>query len=663
MDVTSAAYPLAGTVVRASGDSLPLRVAAARLRALGCTIERGGPAPADAPAGRLAAVRTPFPGAPPECAIGWSGPVRVPLRGEHDVQAACGIMQVHGRATGGPRVLPVDFASVCAGVLAAQAFTAGAFAALHGRTDVAATTSVARAAALALTQYVAVATAEPGADRPAAPPPGGGGRTPPFRSSDGTRFEIETFDAERWHGFWTALGAGRAAIVHGWPPFQQRFATATCALPPELGRVAGGHEYRTVRAAADAAGVSIVPLRDAAAPPPPAPPGSPWRLAPIPASAGPSRPASPRSAPGRPASRPGTPSSAPGSPPAPGVPSRPDVPGSAPGSPPAPGVPLRPDVPGSAPGSLPASGVPWSPDVPRSAPGRPTSRLGPPRSAPGSPPVPGVPFSAAGAATASGFPAGSGVPTAGPLAGMRVVESTNRVQGPLAGHLLGLLGAEVVRLEPPGGDPLRGVPPMAGGGACSARFLALNRGKAAVEADLKSAAGREAALRLAASADVFLQNWPPGRAARFGLDAADLPALVYAHAGGWADALPEPQPMGTDYLVQAHSGVAALVDGPTLMTVTDVLGALIAAEGTVAGLLARARTGAGVSVGTALIDAARLLRAAVHSPVDDGGPRAPVVSDLAAMATDPAFADLFESDGTASYSRAPWTFDRTRELT
>ncbi|WP_187357152.1 CoA transferase, partial [Actinomadura sp. CNU-125] len=258
MDVTR---PLAGTTVRASGGSLALRVASARLRALGCTIEDGGAAPPDAPAGRLAAVRLPFPGVLPECAIGWSGPVRVPMDGEHDVQAACGIMQVHGRARGGPRVLPIDYASVCAGVLAAQAFTAGALAALHGRTDVAATTSVAQAAALALTQYVAVATAEPGADRPSSPGPA---RTPPFRSSDGVRFELETFDAERWLWFWSALGTPRAPIVRGWPPFQQRFATARCDLPPELGATATRHAYRTVRDAAEAAGVSVVPIRAAA---------------------------------------------------------------------------------------------------------------------------------------------------------------------------------------------------------------------------------------------------------------------------------------------------------------------------------------------------------------------------------------------------------------
>ncbi|TDC85559.1 CoA transferase [Actinomadura sp. 7K507] len=554
--------PLRGTVVRALGDSLALRVAAARLRALGCAVETTDAAPPpDAPAGWLGVVRASFlPGAHdsgdralPECGIGWSGPVGVPMSGERDVQAACGIMHVHGRATGGPRALRVDFASVCAGVLAAQAVAAGMLAVLRGGTPVRAATSVAQAAALALTQYVAAATSDAGAGRC---PPGTAERTPPFRSADGVGFEIETFAAENWLAFWTALGAGRPEIVAGWPPFQQRFATATCTLPPGLRAAAAALGYPAVRAAAHAAGVSIVKVDEDATRPMPPPP-SPWRLRATTTAA-------------------------------------------------------------------PRDSRTW------------------------------VPPSASGQHT--------------PLAGVRVVESTNRVQGPLAGHLLHLLGAGVVRLEPPGGDPMRGVPPLAGD--CSARFLALNRGKSAVEADLKTRAGREAALRHLASSDVFLQNWPPGRASRFELDAGDLaavrPGLVYAHAGGWAETHPAPQPMGTDYLVQAYTGVAAMLaeDGqapaPTLMTIIDVLGALIGAEGTVAGLLARARTGTGVRVETGLADAARLLRDAhVAHPAGETAPAAPVapvVTDLAAMAADPAYEALFETGGGAAYSRSPWTF-------
>ncbi|WP_433213081.1 CoA transferase [Microtetraspora malaysiensis] len=251
-----------------------------------------------------------------------------------------------------------------------------------------------------------------------------------------------------------------------------------------------------------------------------------------------------------------------------------------------------------------------------------------------------------------------------PLAGLRVVEATSRVQGPLAGHLLGLLGADVVRLEPPGGDPMRGVPPVAG--RYSARFQALNRGKRAVEADLKSPLGRATALRLAAGADVFLHNWPPGRAARLRLDHGDLaavrPALVHAHAGGWAGLLPHPQPLGTDYLVQAYCGVAALVAGPgeppapSLLTITDVLGGLICAEGVVAALLARARAGVGVRVETALVDAARLITDSAAAGQSRAPVRAGVVTDLAAMAADPAYSAAVEVVDGMAYSRAPWTF-------
>jgi hypothetical protein len=378
--------------------------------------------------------------------------------------------------------------------------------------------------------------------------------------------EIETFDAEYWRRFWVALGVERTAIAAGWPPFQQRFATATCTLPTALQSAVAALDYRSVRAAAEAAGVSILPVRAADASGIPIP-ASPWRLRPL----------------------------------------------TCPGD----------DAPGTA-GAVPA-----------------LPPLGPQGLA--------------------------------PLAGLRVVEATNRVQGPLAGHLLGLLGAEVVRLEPPGGDPMRGVPPMAGD--CSARFLALNRGKGAVEADLKSVSGRRTALRLTASAHVFLHNWPPGRAVRFELDHDDLaavrPSLVYAHAGGWADTLPAPQPLGTDYLVQAHTGVAALLSGPdapptpTLMTITDVLGALISAEGIVAALLARARTGLGMRAETALVDAAFL----IHDTATTGSGPAPgtcpstgtgttlcPVTDLAAMAADPTFSAALDTGGAATYSSAPWTF-------
>ncbi|CAM5525227.1 hypothetical protein SAVIM338S_04019 [Streptomyces avidinii] len=214
---------------------------------------------------------------------------------------------------------------------------------------------------------------------------------------------------------------------------------------------------------------------------------------------------------------------------------------------------------------------------------------------------------------------GSTPTPAKPLAGLTVLEAGRRIQAPLAAHLLGLLGADVIRIEPPGGDPLRGMPPACSG--VSARWLALNRGKQAVEIDIKSPADRLRLRELAARADVFLHNWAPGKAAELGLDSEDLaavnPRLVYAYAGGWgtgggriADA-----PMGTDFMVQARTGAGEAVrpDGeppaPSLMTLLDVLGGLLGAEAILAGLLLRERTGRGVRVDSSLLGAADVLTA------------------------------------------------------
>jgi len=196
-----------------------------------------------------------------------------------------------------------------------------------------------------------------------------------------------------------------------------------------------------------------------------------------------------------------------------------------------------------------------------------------------------------------------------PLSGLRVLEATTRVQGPLAGLLLRMLGADVSRLELPGGDPGRGFPPfVAGRGAV---FVAYNEGKRTVEADYHTPAGRRSLRELAASADVFVHNWRTGRAEELGLAhrdlAADNPGLVYCHAGGW--------------------GHAGLADGltpageaprPTRLTLVDVLGALVACEGILAALLARERTGRGARVDTSLASAARDAQAHVLEAMTAG---------------------------------------------
>ncbi|MFB7592486.1 CoA transferase [Streptomyces sp. NPDC056169] len=205
-----------------------------------------------------------------------------------------------------------------------------------------------------------------------------------------------------------------------------------------------------------------------------------------------------------------------------------------------------------------------------------------------------------------------------PLAGLTVLEAGRRIQAPLAAHLLGLLGARVIRIEPPGGDPLRGMPPACGG--ISARWLALNRGKEAVEIDIKASDGRRRLRELAAEADVFLHNWAPGKAAELRLDAEHLadvnPSLVYAYTGGWVGRLAD-APMGTDFMVQARTAVGEAVHpadeppAPSLMTLLDVLGGLHGTEAVLAGLLLRERTGQGVRVESSLLGAADTLLAPV----------------------------------------------------
>ncbi len=111
---------------------------------------------------------------------------------------------------------------------------------------------------------------------------------------------------------------------------------------------------------------------------------------------------------------------------------------------------------------------------------------------------------------------------------MRVVEVAQYVAGPLTGSLLAELGAEVIKVEPPGGDAYRRVMPVAPG--VGRYFVPLNRGKRSVVLDLKSTAGRAALAKLVATADVVVHNAPPARAEAFGLAWEELhnahPSLV-----------------------------------------------------------------------------------------------------------------------------------------
>lgn len=209
-------------------------------------------------------------------------------------------------------------------------------------------------------------------------------------------------------------------------------------------------------------------------------------------------------------------------------------------------------------------------------------------------------------------------PDGAPLRGLRVVEISSRLQGPLASGLLRMLGAEVVKIEPPGGDFGRGSPPLAG--EIGAAYLAYNHGKRVVELDYKRPAGRAELDELVAAADVFLHNWRPGRAESLGLDSADLaahnPGLVYAYASGWGSAPDPPSAIAGDFLVQAYAGCGVALNPPgeppfpSPLTLVDATGGLLACTGILAGLYLRERTGRGSRVDTSLLAGAQALRAA-----------------------------------------------------
>ncbi len=214
-----------------------------------------------------------------------------------------------------------------------------------------------------------------------------------------------------------------------------------------------------------------------------------------------------------------------------------------------------------------------------------------------------------------------------PLSGIRVVEATSRMQGPLAALLLQMLGAEVIRVEPPGGDIGRMVPPSCG--EVGSFFQCFNRGKQSVELDLTRPAGRTDLLALLGESDAFLHNWRPGKSAQWGLDHKATESvnrrLVYAEATGWGEAGANAHLIGTDFLVQAYAGFGdglnPVGDPPLTSRVllTDCMGALVTCQGILAGLLVKEMTDRGVSVSTSLLEGAMASQAHVLERLAEGG--------------------------------------------
>ncbi len=192
-----------------------------------------------------------------------------------------------------------------------------------------------------------------------------------------------------------------------------------------------------------------------------------------------------------------------------------------------------------------------------------------------------------------------------PLSGIRVAEFTHMVMGPTCGMILADLGAEVIKVEPPGGDKTRNLPGLGVG-----FFRTFNRNKKSVVLDIHSPQGHASALDLIASSDVVLENFRPGLMASLGLDYATLaprfPRLVYVSHKGF---LPGPYEHRTalDEVVQMMGGLSYMTGPPGRplragTSVNDIMGGMFGAIGVLAALRERDRTGRGQEVQSALFE-------------------------------------------------------------
>jgi formyl-CoA transferase len=201
-------------------------------------------------------------------------------------------------------------------------------------------------------------------------------------------------------------------------------------------------------------------------------------------------------------------------------------------------------------------------------------------------------------------------PAALPLSGIRVLDLTHALAGPYCTMVLGDLGADVIKIEPPGsGDQSRQWgPPFIHDE--SSYFLSVNRNKRSVVLNLKSEAGRACAIELAMRCDVLVENFKPGTMARLGLDAEELqamkPELVYASISGFGQN--QPTLAGYDQIAQGTSGmmvVNATPEGPPTkvgVPIGDITAGMFAAHAILAALVERQHTGKGRHVDVALND-------------------------------------------------------------
>jgi formyl-CoA transferase len=232
-----------------------------------------------------------------------------------------------------------------------------------------------------------------------------------------------------------------------------------------------------------------------------------------------------------------------------------------------------------------------------------------------------------------------------PLDGVRVVDLTQYEAGPSATQILAWLGADVIKVEPPGGEPSRH---LLGGDATrdSIVFVLFNQSKRSITLDLATDAGRQHLRDLLRSADVMAENFSPGTLARLGLPVdellRDLPRLIVASVRGYGPGGPWSEFKSLDFVAQAVGGaisVTGFPDGPPVrlgVTIADSGAGLHLAVGMLAALFRRTRTGRGGRVEVSLQDAVVNLMRNAMAPT--------YVSGLAAARTGSAYVTAVPSD-------------------
>ncbi|WP_439397570.1 CaiB/BaiF CoA transferase family protein [Bradyrhizobium sp. PMVTL-01] len=202
------------------------------------------------------------------------------------------------------------------------------------------------------------------------------------------------------------------------------------------------------------------------------------------------------------------------------------------------------------------------------------------------------------------------------LEGIVVLDLTAYLAGPYGCAVLGDLGADVIKIEPPGGDAVRQYPSTLE--ECRA-FLGTNRNKRSIVIDLKSAEGKAAFYRLVEKADVVVQNFRPSVAPALGIDYETLKAkrldLIYCSFTGYGDTGPLKDHPGYDQMLQCFTGVAAMqgidTDGPQIMngSIVDYYSAAMTTIAILSALVHRLRTGEGQHVKTSLLRSAIAMQA------------------------------------------------------